>query len=742
MTPEEWHRVRPILESALELDSANRRAFLNEACADPSLRREVESLIDAHEQADTWVLNSLSVSGLGVEEGARFRLLPGKRVGPYEILEELALGGMGAVYRAVRADGEYKQQVALKIVRADFGADSTAKRFRNERQILASLDHHNIAKILDGGTTADGLPYFVMEFIDGLPITDYCDRHKLTIDARLTIFRTVCSAVHHAHQHLVIHRDLKPNNILVLEDGSPKLLDFGIAKVLNPEPSNQNWLTTQTGLRCMTPAYASPEQARGKSVSRETDVYSLGVVLYELLTGHRPYRLTQHSPAEIERAICEQEPETPSTAVSRVETDTSSSGVPVTKTPVLVSETREGQPDKLRRRLRGDLDNIVLKALQKEPERRYGSVEDFSQDIQRHLQHLPIQARPSTFTYRTSKFIQRHKIEVSAALIVTLVLLAAVSFIYNTLGLRDRVLGGIPIAPKGAPPARPRARAANGAASARAAAVSCESLAQLHLPDTTITVAQSVSAGAFTPPSTDPITNLPDFCRVEGMIKPTPDSNIEFEVWVPSLDWNGKLRAVGSIGFAGFINFDAMAAALRGGYAAAATDAGHRGDIVNTWDAGWALQSPDRVLDYGYRAVHEMTEKTKAVVRAFYGQAPQWSFFEGCSNGGREALMEAQRFPEDYQGILAGAPPISETHLLAAAVYNIHVPVLADPDSYIPASKLPAISAAVLAACDALDGVTRRYPQRPEAMPFRPVGAALPGCRVRRLPKLSPGGPA
>jgi serine/threonine protein kinase len=267
MTPEEWHRVRPILESALELDSANRRAFLNEGCADPSLRREVESLIDAHEQADTWDLNSLSVLDLGVEEGARFRLLPGKRVGPYEILEELALGGMGAVYRAVRADGEYKQQVALKIVRADFGADPTAKRFRNERQILASLDHHNIAKILDGGTTADGLPYFVMEFIDGLPITDYCDRHKLTIDARLTIFRTVCSAVHHAHQHLVIHRDLKPNNILVLEDGSPKLLDFGIAKVLNPEPSNQSWLATQTGLRCMTPAYASPEQARGKSVS-------------------------------------------------------------------------------------------------------------------------------------------------------------------------------------------------------------------------------------------------------------------------------------------------------------------------------------------------------------------------------------------------------------------------------------------------------------------------------------------
>ena len=439
MTPEEWHRVRPILESALELDSGNRRAFLNEACADPSLRREVESLIDAHEQAETWDLNSLSVLGLGVEEGARFRLLPSRRVGPYEILEELALGGMGAVYRAVRADGEYKQQVALKIVRADFGADSTAKRFRNERQILASLDHHNIAKILDGGTTADGLPYFVMEFIDGLPITDYCDRHKLTIDARLTIFRTVCSAVHHAHQHLVIHRDLKPSNILVLEDGSPKLLDFGIAKVLNPETSNQNWLATQTGLRCMTPAYASPEQARGKSVSRETDVYSLGVVLYELLTGHRPYRLTQNSPAEIERAICEQEPEAPSTVIRRVENDTSPDGKPITKTPELVSLTRGGEPDKLRRRLRGDLDNIVLKSLQKEPKCRYGSVAEFSQDIDRHLQHQTVKARPRTFAYRVSKFVRRHRTEVSAAFAVVLATFAAASFAFNPAGIRNRL---------------------------------------------------------------------------------------------------------------------------------------------------------------------------------------------------------------------------------------------------------------------------------------------------------------
>jgi Tol biopolymer transport system component len=347
---------------------------------------------------------------------------------------------MAAVFLAVRADDEYRKEVAVKLVQPGLDSRDLLNRFRNERQTLAGLDHPNIVKLLDGGSTAEGLPFLVMDYVEGSPIDEYCDQHKLSIDERLHLFDKVCAAVQYAHQRMVIHRDLKPSNILVVADGTPKLLDFGIAKVLKPQPSAQGLLVTQTGTRCMTPAYASPEQMRGKSVTPATDIYSLGVVLYELLTGHRPYRLTQHTPAEIERAICEQEPENPSTAVSREESVTSSDGRPITKTPELVSQTREGQPDKLRRRLRGDLDNIVLKALQKEPKRRYGSVEELAVDIDRHLQHLPVKARPSTLAYGVSKFVQRHKTEVSAALIVLLMLatlLAGLAFV----GLRWRRQG-------------------------------------------------------------------------------------------------------------------------------------------------------------------------------------------------------------------------------------------------------------------------------------------------------------
>lgn len=426
MTPEEWQRVRPILESALELEPASRSAYLDSACDSPSLRREVELLVHSHEQAGTNALKPGSALKLDSEDEARFRLLPGKRIGAYEILEEIALGGMGAVYRAIRADGQYKQQVALKIVRADLGAELTATRFRNERQILASLDHPNIAKILDGGTTADGLPYFVMELIDGLPITGYCDQHKLNIDARLRIFRTVCSAVHYAHQHLVIHRDIKPTNILVTSDGIPKLLDFGIAKILDPSLLPEHLTMTGAGLWMMTPEYASPEQFRGELITTATDVYSLGLVLYELLTGHRAFRFSSPLPHEVARAVLETDPEKPSTAIHRAEINVDGKKKGAEPTPELLADLRSNSPEKLRRRLSGDLDNIVLKALRKEPGERYASADQLSEEIRRHQEGLPVLARKSTVAYRCKKYVLRHRIGATAGALVFLSLLTGI----------------------------------------------------------------------------------------------------------------------------------------------------------------------------------------------------------------------------------------------------------------------------------------------------------------------------
>jgi eukaryotic-like serine/threonine-protein kinase len=425
MTPEEWQRIRPILESALELDPARRSSYLDGACDNSCLRREVESLIHSHEQAGTNALRPGSILCVDPQREARFRLPPGRRIGAYEILEEIALGGMGAVYRAIRADGQYKQQVALKIVRADLGAELTATRFRHERQILASLDHPNIAKIFDGGTTADGLPYFVMELIDGLPITAYCDKNRLTIDERLKIFRTVCSAVHYAHQHLVIHRDIKPGNILVTADGAPKLLDFGIAKILDPGLLPENATMTAGGW-LMTPEYASPEQLRGEPITTATDVYSLGLVLYELLTGHRAFQFPSHMPHEVARAILETDPEKPSTVLRRNCVDREDRRQSAELMPERVCSLRSDSLEKLHHRLSGDLDNIVLKAIRKEQRERYSSAEQLSEDIRRHLEHLPVLARKSTVAYRCRKYVLRHKIGVAAAALVFLSLLTGI----------------------------------------------------------------------------------------------------------------------------------------------------------------------------------------------------------------------------------------------------------------------------------------------------------------------------
>jgi serine/threonine protein kinase/TolB-like protein len=414
-----WQKVKDLFGDALEQDAAERKAFLDHACnGDQALRAEVESLLAAAQGAT-------DEAQLGP---APDRML-GRRLGAYQILEPIASGGMATVYLAHRADDQYRKRVAIKLIHPGLANDALCRRFRSERQTLAALDHPNIVKLLDGGTTDEGLPYLVMDYVEGQPIDAYCDQRQLKVEERLKLFRMVCGAVIHAHQNQIIHRDLKPSNILVTADGSPKLLDFGIAKLLSPELSADMRLMTTAGIHHMTPAYASPEQVRGDEITYASDVYSLGVVLYELLTGHRPYRFKNYAPAEVERVVCETEAERPSTIVTRVESDHGpgdSSGHPVT--PELVSRARGVPLEKLRWRLKGDLDNIVLKALHKEPQRRYGSVQEFSEDIARHLNDRPVKARPNTLQYRTRKLLRRRKNEMVA---VVLLLMLAGGWAYS-----------------------------------------------------------------------------------------------------------------------------------------------------------------------------------------------------------------------------------------------------------------------------------------------------------------------
>jgi len=323
MTPERYQQIKNLFHAALEREPGERAAFLDQACAhDPSLRAEVETLLAAAEPAEGFIERAIqdAVTLIAADQPEP---VEGQRIGPYEVIRQIARGGMGAVYLAMRADDQYRKHVAIKLIRRGLDTDDIIRRFRNERQILAGLDHPNIARLLDGGATDDGRPYLVMEYIAGEPIDDYGDQHKLGAEDRLTLFRQVCAAVHCAHQHLVIHRDIKPSNILVTEDGTPKLLDFGIAKLLTPELAAQTLDATAPALRLMTPDYASPEQVRGEPITTASDVYSLGVVLYGLLTGHRPYRLTGRTPHEVLQAVCEQDPEKPSTAITRVEEMTS-----------------------------------------------------------------------------------------------------------------------------------------------------------------------------------------------------------------------------------------------------------------------------------------------------------------------------------------------------------------------------------------------------------------------------------
>ncbi|HYW71721.1 MAG TPA: protein kinase [Pyrinomonadaceae bacterium] len=425
MSTIEWNEVEEVFQAALEIPPADRNAWLTEHCgADPELRREVESLLAAESASADFLSTSDLPRAASMLLSDQTELAPaGRHIGPFTILKELGRGGMGVVYLAARDQNEFRQTVALKLIRRGLDTDDILRRFRNERQILASLNHPNIGKLFEGGTTDDGLPYFVMEYIDGLQLLQYCNERGLSIADRLNIFRSVCAAVQHAHQNLIIHRDLKPSNILVTAAGEVKLLDFGVAKVLNPDLADGPLTQTRAAARVMTPEYASPEQVRGQHVTTATDIYSLGVILYELLTGTRPFKLKDTSPEEISRAICDAEPSKPSQAVSgQLSEPAAVAGGPKSDT-----KKRAGPlPQAALTALRGDLDNIILMALRKDPARRYKSVEQFSEDIRRHLDGLPVIAVRDTFSYRAGKLIKRHKLGFAAVLVIVLALLGGV----------------------------------------------------------------------------------------------------------------------------------------------------------------------------------------------------------------------------------------------------------------------------------------------------------------------------
>ena len=427
MTASRRQQVERIAQSALGVEpGAERARFVAEACAgDDELRREVESRLAAGAGApaepparraagppntvvERKISDSLAEQIELVSPYAWGDAFLGRRIGVFELKREIGRGGMGAVYLAERTDGEFRQQVAIKLIKRGMDTDFVVKRFRHERQILAALDHPHIARLLGGGTTEDNLPYFVMEYVEGEPLFRYCDRRRLATAERLRLFREICGAVEAAHQIRVVHRDLKPSNILIKPDGTPKLLDFGIAKILDPDLAATALEPTATAMRLMTPEYASPEQVCGEPVTRASDIYSLGVMLYELLTGHRPYRFRNRALHEIHRAVCEEAPASPSESLTREDnllptaaidgaTDDSSHATDgraagERTTLEIVFRARGTDFEGLRRELSGDLDRVVLKTLRKNPAERYQSAAELDADIGRYLERRPVKA--------------------------------------------------------------------------------------------------------------------------------------------------------------------------------------------------------------------------------------------------------------------------------------------------------------------------------------------------------------
>jgi eukaryotic-like serine/threonine-protein kinase len=399
--------LQQILDEAQTLPPHERLRYIREACAtDSELYANAMHELESRQQ---WFGDEGAAAAQSAEDEAVD--LTGERIGPYRIVRSLGRGGMGEVFLAERADEQFQQQVAIKLVRRGLLSRHVQGRLKLERQILATLDHPNIARLFDGGTTTDGTPYIVMEYVDGEPIDIYCDSRCLSVEQRLRLFKIVCSAVHRAHQNLVVHRDLKPSNILVARDGTPKLLDFGIAKMLDDRQMMHTMAVTQADYRVLTPDHASPEQIRGDPITTASDTYVLGVVLYELLCGCKPFTLKGNRLGDLEHAICEETPPLPSMVVQARD---DAAGI---------ARQRGSTPARLRRELSGDLDNIVLLAMRKEAERRYSSVEQFAADVDRYLQGMPVLARADAWSYRAGKFLARHSLAVGLAVAFLAVLI-------------------------------------------------------------------------------------------------------------------------------------------------------------------------------------------------------------------------------------------------------------------------------------------------------------------------------
>jgi serine/threonine protein kinase/Tfp pilus assembly protein PilF len=417
-----WARVSQQLDALLDLDLPGRESELVALAAhDPTLAQELRRLLALGAAREDFLAEPLRPSGRD-DDGDGKAPRAGERVGAYTLLRVLGEGGMGQVWLAARADGLYQREVALKLLRAEAAAHGLRARFGRERRILAQLSHPNIARLFDAGVDAEGRPYLALEYVEGETLIDATQRRALDLRARLALFLQVCDAVAYAHAHLVVHRDLKPSNILVTREGTVRLLDFGIAKLLDPEAATGETELTRLGGRAYTLHYAAPEQIRGEAISTQTDVYALGVVLYELLTGRRPYRLKRGSAAEVEEAILALEPRRPSQALRRREDHTGDTG----------GDLQARADVRLARALGGDLDTIVLKALQKRPEQRYASVEAFAKDVQRHLAGRPISARADSLLYRSYKFLRRNAWGVSlAAGVLALLLFAAAALFWQ-----------------------------------------------------------------------------------------------------------------------------------------------------------------------------------------------------------------------------------------------------------------------------------------------------------------------